>query len=398
MFGSDILEVAIGVIFVFILVSIICTALREGIEAWLKTRAAYLEHGIRQLLADTSGTGLANAFYNHPLIYGLYNGAYTPGKDSVTPAMFAKGKNLPSYIPSKNFALALMDMAARGPATDVVNSDAGSPIISLDSIRANVANLGNPAIQRLVLNAVDTAQGDLNKAQASLEDWYNSGMDRISGWYKRSSQIILIVLGLVIAIGLNINTFTIADYLNQNKTSRDLIVAQAGSFSQDSTKQNYENAKTVLNTLKLPIGWSSLKVGPGVSGILHVVAAGILGWIFTALATSLGAPFWFDILNKVMLVRATVKPTPTSTGTDPTDKPQPASKPLQQPAALANIAQALPAVVADVGQVAEIAGFTMTAGAAPKVADDQTAVDGCDVTAVIKTLDEDLPLTQGGVK
>jgi len=34
----------------------------------------------------------------------------------------------------------------------------------------------------------------------------------------------------------------------------------------------------------------------------------ILGWFITALALSLGAPFWFDLLNKFMVVRATVKP------------------------------------------------------------------------------------------
>ena len=41
MLGSEILDVAIGLVFVYIVVSVICTAVREGIEAWLKTRAAY---------------------------------------------------------------------------------------------------------------------------------------------------------------------------------------------------------------------------------------------------------------------------------------------------------------------------------------------------------------------
>ncbi len=40
MFGSTVLEVSVGIIFVFLLVSILCTAIREGIETWLKTRAA----------------------------------------------------------------------------------------------------------------------------------------------------------------------------------------------------------------------------------------------------------------------------------------------------------------------------------------------------------------------
>jgi hypothetical protein len=32
------------------------------------------------------------------------------------------------------------------------------------------------------------------------------------------------------------------------------------------------------------------------------------GWLLTALAISLGAPFWFDLLNKIMVIRSTVKP------------------------------------------------------------------------------------------
>lgn len=66
MLGSQILEVTIGVIFVFILISIICSAIREGIEAWMKTRAAFLEQGIRELLHDKKGEGLAKSFFHHP--------------------------------------------------------------------------------------------------------------------------------------------------------------------------------------------------------------------------------------------------------------------------------------------------------------------------------------------
>ena len=34
----------------------------------------------------------------------------------------------------------------------------------------------------------------------------------------------------------------------------------------------------------------------------------LTGWLITTLALSLGAPFWFDTLNKFMVVRSTVKP------------------------------------------------------------------------------------------
>src|SRR5262245_22127151 len=102
MFGSKILDVAIGIIFLYILISILCSAIRESIEAWLKTRASHLEHGIRELLSDRGAEGLVISFFNHPLIYGLFSGEYKPGGAARSPGMFASGGNLPSYIPAKN--------------------------------------------------------------------------------------------------------------------------------------------------------------------------------------------------------------------------------------------------------------------------------------------------------
>jgi hypothetical protein len=55
MFGSDVLEVAIGLIFVYLLLSVICSAINETIEVWLKKRGADLERGIRELSPRTRG-------------------------------------------------------------------------------------------------------------------------------------------------------------------------------------------------------------------------------------------------------------------------------------------------------------------------------------------------------
>ncbi len=224
MFGSEILEVAIGIIFIYFLVSIICSAIREGIEALLKTRAAYLEYGIRELLHDKTPEGLAKSFYNHPLIYSLYSGEYNPDRSAKRPSILANGANLPSYIPARNFALALMDIAARGPDTGAVSSDPSAPVISLDAVRINVLNIKNQAVQRVLLTAVDSAQGDLNKAQANIEAWYDSAMDRVSGWYKRSTQWTIFFIGLVLAVGLNVNTIMIADFLYRDDVARSAIV------------------------------------------------------------------------------------------------------------------------------------------------------------------------------
>ena len=398
MFGSNMLEVAIGVIFVFLLVSIICTAIREGMESWLKTRAAYLEHGIRQLLADTSGTGLAKNFYNHPLIFGLFTDGYKPGKASGSPSLFARGGNLPSYIPSKNFALALMDIAARGPLTNDVNSDPNSPVMSLDTLRQNVANLGSPTIQRLLINAVDSAQGDLNRVQANIEDWYNSGMDRVSGWYKRSTHIIIFFIALIISIGLNINTLTIADYLTKNVTARELLVQKAEAINkQDLTAgdQIYMDSKAELNSLGLPIGWSQFKSNYDIKYIVVIFLGGIVGWLLTAFASSLGAPFWFDTLNKIMVIRSTVKPHEKSQEEASDDRQAPVNT-VQ--VATSDAAQPVEPAATIMARQPEIALInTISPGQQPSVADDDTDIDGCDVEAVNITTDENLPITRGGV-
>src|SRR3569833_4486389 len=115
MFGSDILEVATGIVFVFVLLSTICTSVREGLEGWFKTRASYLEFGIRELLQDRMGDGIAKHVFEHPLIFGLYSGDYSPGS-TKRPGVMTSGGTLPTYIPARSFARALLDIAARGPA------------------------------------------------------------------------------------------------------------------------------------------------------------------------------------------------------------------------------------------------------------------------------------------
>ena len=192
MFDSEILDVAIGVVFVFLLVSMICSAIREALEGWLKSRATHLDEGIRQLLHDTPAAGLARHFFEHPLINSLYSGQYpAPRLSARLPTALKRGRNLPSYIPSRNFALALMDLAARGPSTDDVSSDPATGAVTLDQVRVNMRYLANPAVQRALLIAIDSAQGDFQKAVANVEAWFDSGMDRVSGWYKRSTQWIL---------------------------------------------------------------------------------------------------------------------------------------------------------------------------------------------------------------
>jgi hypothetical protein len=399
MLGSEVLDAAIGVIFVFLLVSMISSAIREGLEALLKTRATHLEEGIRILLHDTAGTGLAKHFFEHPLIYGLYDGEYAkPVPRGIWPAALTRGKNMPSYIPSRNFALALMDMAARGPIVDDVSSQPDAGTISFAAVRANISSIGSPPIQRVLLSAIDTAQGDLQQAQANIEDWYDSSMDRVSGWYKRSTQWILFGIGLFMAIGFNVNTLTVAEYLYREKAARETLIAraQAAVADQNYPSREYGQIKAELGSLNLPIGWSvgvpraRSANGSPIAGDIEWLEV-IFGWLVTAFAAALGAPFWFDVLNKVMVIRSTVKPhekSPEESSEDRQAGNQPASAPT---GSSAPHGAAPPPAPAPVSPTATASGTMPT----PPVAPDR--IDGCDVDIVDATPDEELPAAEGGV-
>jgi hypothetical protein len=317
MFGSNILEVVIGIIFIYILVSTICTAVREGIESFMKTRAAYLEQGIRQLLSkDGQANTVVTDLFNHPLVSGLFHGDYTAGKNASDPKMLARGKNLPSYIPSKNFASGLIDVVAGKKDTPGDAGASGAPVLSLESLKdAAVKLTGAPQVQKVMLTAIDAAQGDINKVQGFLEAWYNSGMDRVSGWYKRSTQWIIFWIALSVTVLLNVNTITLVDYLATNDAARKSVVERASAAAKDRTvTTDYSKVKGELAELKLPIGWSNgwssaqFRPADGKVNCWTLYLGPLLGWLFTAFAATLGAPFWFDLLNKVMVIRSTVKP------------------------------------------------------------------------------------------
>jgi hypothetical protein len=111
---SGVLDVAIGMIFVYLILSLITSAANEVIEMKLKNRATDLEKGLRELLDPGKNAGestLIQQIYNHPLINGLFEGTYEESGIKKKSAGIIKSIALPSYIPSNNFALALIGAA-----------------------------------------------------------------------------------------------------------------------------------------------------------------------------------------------------------------------------------------------------------------------------------------------
>lgn len=285
MFGSQILDVGIGLIMLFLLLSLVCSSMKEGLETFLKYRSKDLEAGLCEIFNDPDRKNLVPQFYRNPLVFALFRGHYTPGKRS----------NLPSYIPSQIFALAVLDMVKTEPA-DSYLSQTLKPLI-------------------------ESAGNNLARAQKNIEDWYNGSMDRVSGWYKRRTQIIIAALGFGIALAFNVDAFSVARYLNANPAVRSAWAEQA-KRSASSVPSATELGQW-LNVTDIPLGWnipradnvSAGNTSAGYTAAWQTIPHDPYGWLLkvagillTGFCVSLGAPFWFDVLNKFMVVRSTVKP------------------------------------------------------------------------------------------
>jgi hypothetical protein len=167
---TDVLAVGAGMALLFLFVSLIASAAAEGLEAAItKRRPKELERGIRAML-DDGANDLTGALYNHPLVFSLFRGDYRPPSTG----------NLPSYIPAKTFADALLDIIHRGGSSGAQGGALGLGPPTAAGIEVAAAGMQNTKVRRAVLSAADAADGDLDKVRAGIEAWFDATMDRVS--------------------------------------------------------------------------------------------------------------------------------------------------------------------------------------------------------------------------
>jgi hypothetical protein len=110
------MEVGMGVVLVWIVLSFTTIQIQEWISTRLDKRARDMEDAIHEMLANPN---LKAQFYDHPVIRGLT--AKKRKEPSRIPQWFYRYpllrgftkeiRKLPSYIPSQQFSLALFDIA-----------------------------------------------------------------------------------------------------------------------------------------------------------------------------------------------------------------------------------------------------------------------------------------------
>jgi hypothetical protein len=423
MFNSPILDVTIGLVFIFLLYSLLVTSINEAIASVFSLRARMLRNaivdkmfsrtepgtrwssiskGVGEFYQETAkiigGKRITEApkkygdrFYEHPLIqhYGS-----------------SKVFSLPSYIPARNFSAVVIDMlkedyktkmdgilqqkSALHSSRDLAATGAphlhGSDIMKIKDLieyyrdknadqerdsmvdqkrDTNVAkgstvhpeDLDQHAREILTMLLAESKY-NLEEFTQKLENWFDDTMNRVSGWYKRQTQTILFILGLTIAAILNVDTIAIVDKLSTDDAARERLVQLAiqasdkykddprvkkmaapdGSMVPDTSAKGiaanqdlFKFYQTQLDSIKseiqgdikqsgniLALGWGNPEDDGGFWSKL-------LGFLITAFAISLGAPFWFDLLNKLIKLRASGKKEgeEVATGKDKSGTPQP---------------------------------------------------------------------------
>lgn len=325
MFSSPIFDLVIALSFTYFLLSIIVSGIHEFIFSVLKRkRADFLKTSINHLFFDEEWKKLAGELGNSPHLQSLIS---------------AKGL-FPSYIPAKNFAMFLMDQMRNG------NLPLDMKQVEVILTTNTSGSLLEGEVKKMLLSLFERSEGSLQKFQTQIEQYFDASMDRAAGVYKKNIHKWMLLISLVVALITNADTLHITQVLWDDKKQLSTMADNMGkavSANQNGdfkfTAQKGDSLETIfaihqvdtilvdttssipkvihksteaisyLQSEGIPLGWTKkefmLHHGFWSWGLMFIEK--LIGLSITTMALSLGAPFWFDLLNKFVNLRAAGK-------------------------------------------------------------------------------------------
>lgn len=365
MTGSVAIDVVLGLVFVYLLYSLLASLVQEIIATNLALRAKVLERAITRMLEDDRQRNpLLDRLVGILSLFSRRN-AYT--KDSLAEAFYSQpaikylGEDnwhrKPAYLKARQFSETLLQVFRE---RDLLKQGTADLIKKLKDL-----GLTGEETQKHLEQLWEKAEGDTQKFKTELETWFDDTMERATGWYKRYNQVFLFVIGLGIAIAFNVDSISIARKLAKDKNIREATVQQAIRFAEvdhdlidfeqqrqqniqqllkgandslgEVLQKEYRQSKKVSDSLytsmsakqkklddvlqqerteisgALGMGWEQIKRKKANGKVQSLwlpreysFMRSWLGWLLTALALSLGAPFWYDVLSKVIKIRTSI--------------------------------------------------------------------------------------------
>ncbi len=339
MMHLQMLDVFIGLVTIYSMFGMICTAMVESVNTALNMRSKKLEEGLEEFFYE-NGSSLKEGhflkeFYAHPLIQSLSKGV--------------DGK--PSYIPAETVGIVVHSLLSSMPDKDKNLSE---------MIQEKFSALGSESrIARLFIELAGEAQNDVETFRKLIETHFDQSMERVSGWFKRHTQQVSLLVALFLSFALNIDSVSMVNELSRNDQVRvqmigvaqahvDDMLAQRQALQAacpsvtadnnasasctpaqlselkalnaqlDKTRESLGQTLDTVGGAGLPLGWQ-LPAGWGWPELRdHLKAPEHWNWVallskffgllVSAFAISLGAPFWFDLLQRFMQVRTALVP------------------------------------------------------------------------------------------
>ena len=305
MFGSSVLDIALGIALLYSLLSLLCSAITEGISDLVSLRARSLRSAVQRLLGDPA---LAGRVLASPLLTSLAD-------DSGRP---------PSRVPAAVLAAAVIDELQRGARGAAGPSPGEAPGVSsgtpapapapapLAALREALARCDRSTCPLPLVLAGD-ALSSVDEARRALADWLDAGMERAAEVVRRNQRRLAVVVAIGLSVVPNVDSFRVAESLARERTLREAIVAAATRAPElapagaDTSRTPLTSALQIereLEQIPFPIGWEgAFPEGFGLAAAGRVLARRAPGWSATALAVSFGAAFWLAVLERLLSLR-----------------------------------------------------------------------------------------------
>lgn len=314
------LDLLISLCLIFALFAGLVSSVHELVSQALEMRGRVLFEGVASFMGELNDTGRLRRWFGK--VERFIEGVNDEQKSAtpLTSLLFAhplvnslsQPGCKPSYLDSACFA---------------------ETLLSLLNDPEQKTNIDNTPLSKLISTLENQAAGNLTQLKDLIENHYERVMDRVGGWYRRRAKATMFAISLVLAIFLNLDALHVVGHLQNNpKLTADLVeiagkTEAAVQFALPDKPTEPSNAREIdalrqqlatltgkidaFQNLTLPIGW---KMGFEHCSLVCEVAllpnqqAPLLGWLITALAGSLGAPFWFDLITKLLPLKG--KPAP----------------------------------------------------------------------------------------
>ena len=279
--NSSLIDVAIGLFLVYFVFSTACTVLTEWWSRLNTARPRHLQRFLGEMLGSSQWS--ENTFYKHPLMEALRTERLRLGSGTTQ-------MRLPSYIPEKVFALTLIDLAFLEQSAHHLEIAGGIP----ERLKTTLHALTN------------CTRNSCQHTQDRLERWFSDSMGRLSGRYRRYAQTVVLIAAATITVSMNVDTVLLARNFSLFPARAQAAVTMATRVDHAIGWQRAgsdEPASAAFRKVDLPLGWPDPAWPPANGNYFFYALGKAAGWILSIFALSLGAPFWFDTLGRIVNLR-----------------------------------------------------------------------------------------------